>query len=231
MNDQAFLEWLDQHQQGLPSLQLSSVVEAAGGPHRCAVVCVNMLEGYCRLGPFSSPRLEALILPIVNFISQGYASGLRDFFFIGDSHQKDSPEFKAFPPHCVKNSEETKLISELEHLPFASIFKRIDKRSVSSTVETSLFTFLQGDQYRAIFCIGSCTDLCLFHLATDLRFLANSSGLPWQIIVPTNLVATYDLSLQAAHPLKMLPHPGDLLHKIFLYQLELNGIDLISSLK
>ncbi len=230
MTNHDFWPWLETHKKKRTETALSELIESAGGPQRCAVVVVDLLEGFCHTGPLASPRVAALIPPTVEFLTRCHDLGIRDFLFPCDAHQADSPEFGSFPPHCITGTEESKIVSSLQDLPFSALFERFDKRSVSSLIETGLATRLQGDRFQKIICIGDCTDLCLYHLACGLRFLANSSGLRWEILVPENLVATYDLPVSVAVEIGSLPHPGDLLHDMFLYHLELNGITVISSL-
>ncbi len=230
MRDEAFWSWLEAHSGRRAARPLADLVGEAGGPQCCAVVGVDLIEGFCRKGPLAGPRVEALIGPTVDFLTRCHEIGIRDFLFPCDAHQPDSPEFASFPPHCIVGTAESDLVSELSALPFAHTFERFDKRSVSSLTETNLAMRLQGDQIQKIICIGDCTDLCLYHLATGLKYLANSSGLPWEIVVPANLVATYDLPVEAALAIGALPHPGDLLHELFLYHLQLNGVSVVASL-
>lgn len=230
MRDAQFFEWLETRSAQRSPLDLRTLIQEAGGPSRCAVLVVDLVEGFCREGPLASPRVESLIAPTVEFLTACHAEGIETFLFPCDAHQDDSPEFQAFPPHCLAETEQSELVAELKALPFANLFERLDKRSVSSLVETGLATRLQGDQFQTLICLGDCTDLCLYHLATGLRFLANSDGLTWEVVVPANLVATYDLPVPLAQEIGAMPHPGDLLHDIFLYHLELNGIRVPSAL-
>ncbi len=230
MKDSQFWTWLSQHSQSRPSISLSDMIAGAGGPSRCAVVVVDLLEGFCHTGALASPRVAELVPRTVEFLHRCHQSGIRDFLFPCDAHQSDSPEFGAFPPHCIAGTVESEIVGQLRELPFSELFERVDKRSVSSLIETGLATRLQGDQFQKIFCLGDCTDLCLYHLACGLRFLANSSGLRWDIVVPADLVATYDLPVETALEIGAMPHPGDLLHEVFLYHLELNGITVVSTL-
>lgn len=230
MRDAEFFGWLEARPDSRPRPELKALIQAAGGAHRCAVVCVDLVEGFCHQGALSSPRIKELIQPTCEFLTRCHRAGIETFLFPCDAHQDDSPEFNAFPVHCLKNTAESQLVPELLALPFAHLFERLDKRSVSSLVETGLATRLQGDQFQTIFCLGDCTDLCLYHLATGLRYLANSEGLGWNIIVPADLVATYDLPLQVAQEIAALPHPGDLLHNIFLYHLELNAVTVATTI-
>ena len=230
MKDSNFWPWLEKHIQTRPAVALEEMISAAGGPERCAVVVVDLVEGFCHTGPLASPRVGALVPGTVDFLTRCHQAGIRDFLFPCDAHQNDSPEFGAFPPHCIAGTVESQLVEPLRALEFADLFERFDKRSVSSLIETGIATRLQGDRFEKIFCLGDCTDLCLYHLACGLRYLANSSGLRWDIVVPADLVATYDLSVETALEIQALPHPGDLLHDIFLYHLELNGITVVRSL-
>lgn len=230
MSHEPFWNWLENHTAQRRPLPLAELIDSAGGPTGCAVVAVDLVEGFCRTGPLHSPRIDALIPPTIDLLRRCHQAGVRNFLFPCDAHQKDSPEFAAFPPHCVAGTEESQIVSDLLALPFADLFERLDKRSVSSTIETNLKMRLQGEKFQKIICVGDCTDLCLYHLATALRFLANSSGLPWEIVVPADLVATYDVPVETALGLGILPHPGDLLHDFFLYHLELNGVRVVSSL-
>lgn len=230
MKDSQFWSWLSRHSRSRPFASLAEMIVEAGGPDRCAVVVVDLVEGFCRTGALASPRVANLVPPTVDFLRRCHQAGIRDFLFPCDAHQSDSPEFGAFPPHCIAGTVESEMVEQLRELPFSGLFERFDKRSVSSLIDTGLATRLQGDQFQKIFCLGDCTDLCLYHLACGLRFLANSSGLRWDIVVPADLVATYDLPVETALEIGAMPHPGDLLHEVFLYHLELNGITVVSTL-
>ena len=225
-----FGTWLENRDETRPSVSLSELVQESGGGDRCAVLTVDLIRGFCDEGALVSSRISKLVEPTCAFLRNCFEAQLRTFLFPCDAHQVDSPEFQSFPVHCVKGTKESELVSPLLSLPFSDSFERFDKRSVSSIVETSLASRLMGDKFRTLICLGDCTDLCLYHLATGLRFLANSEGLPWRILVPANLVATYDVSIADAEKLGILPHPGDLLHSLFLYHLELNGVEVVSSI-
>jgi hypothetical protein len=48
--------------------------------------------------------------------------------------------------------------------------------------------------------------------------------------VPANCVQTFDMPVETAEAIGAMPHDGDLLHRIFLYQMALNGVEVVSSL-
>jgi hypothetical protein len=48
--------------------------------------------------------------------------------------------------------------------------------------------------------------------------------------VPENCVDTYDLPVEAARELGVAPHDGDLLHKVFLYHMALNAVEVVKEI-
>jgi hypothetical protein len=101
-----FLEYLVEWEEGLAARDLEAIVAEAGGPQHVALVCVDLLEGFTREGPLSHPRVAALIAPIVRTVERAHKLGVRDFVFLQDAHPADSPEFGAYPPHCVEGTRE-----------------------------------------------------------------------------------------------------------------------------
>ena len=53
---------------------------------------------------------------------------------------------------------------------------------------------------------------------------------PHPVIVPANCVDTYDISLELAEEEDIPAHPADLMHAVFLYNMERNGIKVVSSI-
>ena len=79
--------------------------------------------------------------------------------------------------------------------------------------------------------VGDCTDICVYLAAMYLRLRANVLGLRHvRVIVPADCVQTYDMSIATAEELGALPHDGDLLHRVFLYHMALNGIQVVAHL-
>src|SRR5437763_1256823 len=97
-----FLEWLEQWLARLPDTDLrSEVIQPAGGPAHVAVMCVDLLIGFCSEGPLSSPRVHSLIPRIVDLFARTHQAGVRDFVLTQDSHPPDALEFREFGPHCI----------------------------------------------------------------------------------------------------------------------------------
>lgn len=228
-NDEAFLDWLHQWEKGLPSLDLE---EAISDPSQVALVSEDMVKGFCAEGPLASERVAAIVPAVVRAFERTYDLGVRHFLLLQDTHDPDAVEFSAYPPHCIAGSEESETIGELRDLPFADRFTVIPKNSISSNVGTDLSTWLdRHSEVTTFIVVGDCTDICVYHGAAYLRVRANVLEQEnARVIVPANCVQTYDMSVEVADELGAMPHPGDLLHRVFLYQMALNGIEVVASL-
>ncbi|MGI5842857.1 MAG: isochorismatase family cysteine hydrolase [Candidatus Xenobium sp.] len=226
-----FLEYLEELPSTWPECSWSSLLEESGGPQGVAVLGVDLVEGFCRQGALSSPRVGEIVPTVVRILSQAYQAGVRHFLFPCDQHSPDSLEFDAYPPHCLAGTTEAELVEEIRALPFAAGFQVVPKASVSSFVATDLQERLLAlPELRTLVVLGDVTDLCLYQLALTARFLANARDLPWQVVVPANAVATYDLDVPTARSLGVMPHDGDLLQALFLYHLQLNGVRIVRDL-
>jgi len=222
-----FLDWLYAWEAGLPSIDLETVV---ADPTRVALVVQDLLKGFCNQGPLSSPRSASIVPAVVQLFQRAYNLGIRHFILLEDNHDPDAIEFSAFPPHCVAGTVESETIDELRDLPFSNLFIAMPKNSISSSVGTDLEPWLKAHPEVTTFIItGVCTDICIYHVAMALRVRANVLGQrETRIIVPANCVQTYDMAVEKALELGALPHDGDLLHRIFLYHMALNDIQVVS---
>ena len=50
-------------------------------------------------------------------------------------------------------------------------------------------------------------------------------------IVPANCSQTFDTPLALARQIGAVPHDGDLLHLIFLYSMQMNGIEAVRAIR
>ena len=78
--------------------------------------------------------------------------------------------------------------------------------------------------------VGDCTDLCIYQLGMFLRLDANDRMLKRRVVAPANAIDTYDMPVEVARQIGAIPHPGDLLHVLFLYHMALNGIEVVREL-
>jgi nicotinamidase-related amidase len=226
-----FVQYLKEWEESLPSIALEEVIEKAGGPERVAVITVDMIEGFCRSGPLSSPRVEALIAPVVRLLEKAHGLGVSHLALTQDAHEETSREFGAFPAHCVAGTPEADTVREIRELPFFGRMKVFPKRSISSHLATGLEEWLTGADPRAVVVLGDCTDLCTYQLTMFARLLANARGHGWEVILPIDCVDTYDLPVETAAKIGAMPHPADFFNAAFTYHMALNGIRVARELR
>jgi len=228
-HEKSFLEWLGRWEADLPPAALESVV---ADPGRTAVVSVDLVKGFCSEGPLASPRVAGIVPKVVDLFRRAYDLGVHHFLLTQDTHDPDAVEFEAFPPHCVAGTSESETIDELNALPFAHLFTVLPKKSISSSIGTALGTWLENHpQVNTFIVVGDCTDLCVYQAAMYLRLRANVLGQrDVRVVVPADCVQTYDMPVETAGELGALPHDGDLLHRLFLYHMALNGIEVVARL-
>lgn len=217
-----YLNYLEGWLASLPSYK----VEA---PEKTALMVVDITNGFCNEGALASPRVKAIVAPIVNLLKNAWANKVRDFFLINDNHDPDAVEFSAFPPHCVRGTVESQPVQEMIDLEFFGNMRLFEKNTISSTQETDLLEVLHARPELTNFIIvGDCTDLCVYQLAMSLRNDANARGVrEISIVVPEDCVATYDMPVETAEQIGAAPHPGDLFHAVFLHHMALSGIEVV----
>ena len=228
VRSQDFLNFLDTWQAGLPGLALA---DALAEPTRAAIIAVDVIEGFCTTGPLASPRVGAMVDPIVGLFEAAWEHGLRNILLIQDTHEPDAVEFEAWPAHCVRGTAEAEPVAAIKALPFYADLQQMPKNSISAGLNTGLEAWLSAHpQVDTLIVTGDCTDLCTYQLSMHLRLTANARQLARRVIVPADCVETYDRSVATAVAQGGLPHDADLLHAVFLYHMALNGVEVVKDL-
>lgn len=224
-----FLRYLTEWEAGRPTVDLAGVVR---DPGRTAVIAVDVINGFCHAGPLASPRVRAIIPPIVRLFERAHAAGVAHLILTQDTHVPDAVEFGQYPPHCVRGTAEAETVPELQALPFFAEMKLFAKNSISSTIGTGFSHWLKEHPAVDTFItVGDCTDLCTYQLAMALRLRANAQQQTARVILPVECVDTYDLPVDTARQIGAVPHAGDLLHLIFLYSMHLNGVEVVRAIR
>jgi nicotinamidase-related amidase len=214
------------------ALQPQPLAELATDPATIGIFSADMIVGFCDTGNLASPRIDALTGPVVDLFTRAHVLGVRDFVLLQDTHHPNTPEFGAWPVHCVAGTEESETIPELKALPFSDRFTVIPKNALGPGYGTTFDAWLDAHpQITTAIVVGDCTDLCTYNLAMHLRMRANALNIPGvEVIVPVNAVNTYDLPPEQASVIGAFAHPGDFFHQTFLYHMALNGIRVVRQL-
>jgi len=144
------------------------------------ILVVDMLKGFLEKGNlFCGDEARKIIPHVVDLLKSARRGKI---FFICDNHDKNDREFKMFPPHCIKGTEESKVIDEL------SSFKGeiIPKTRYSGFFNTSLEKRLLETKPDKVIVVGVCTDICVLYTVADLR------SRDYKVEVPKKCVASFD---------------------------------------
>ncbi len=224
-----FLAYLQEWYDALGELPLRDLV--VGEPERVALVSIDVINGFCKSGSLASERVGRIAGPVAELFQRAYDLGVRNFALTQDTHDPNTPEFQAYPPHCVRGSAESEAVEELKALPFFSEIAVFPKNSISSHIGTGLGAWLaERPQLDRFVVVGDCTDLCVYQAAMHLRLEANANNLARRVVIPADAVDTFDTPVSVARELGIKAHDGDLHHVLFLHHMAMNGIEVVRRL-
>ncbi len=224
-----FLPFLQNWVESLPALEAESIFTA---PEKTAIISVDVINGFCKFGALASPRVATIIQPIVHLFEQAWGAGCHNILLTQDTHEPDAVEFGAFPPHCVRGTEEAETVTEIKALPFFDQLTVLEKNSIDSGLDTGMDAWIAArPDLNTFIVVGDCTDLCTYQLAMHLRLFANATQKTWRVIVPENCADTYDTPLAVAQEIGAYAHPADFFHHTFLYHMALNGIEVVKAIR
>ena len=148
------------------------------------VLIVDMLIGFLEEGYplYCGDHAREIIPNVLALLERESFAGSR-IIFICDDHAPDDLEFKMFPPHCVRGTEEAKVIPELE----AYAREVIPKQRYSGFFGTDLDERIKAVNPDKIIVSGVCTDICVMHTVADAR------NRDYNVEVPTDCVASFNL--------------------------------------
>lgn len=186
---------------------------------KTALIVIDMVNGFAKTGNLYSDRVENIIPTVVD-ITKKFKNYTK--LFIADTHDEKSVEFEAYLPHCV--GDEAKVIEELKAL-YDENSKEIPKNSTNGFLAPMFqeWFYKNKDSYNQYVLIGDCTDICVLQFALSLKAYFNEYNQPSRIIIPLDAVETYHLDLNN--------HDGDLMNLFALYNMELNGIELVKTIE
>ncbi|NCC55711.1 MAG: cysteine hydrolase [Erysipelotrichia bacterium] len=155
--------------------------------HQPLVFVVDMINGFVKDGALSDRDILKIVPDIKALLNKVHPS-----IFICDAHDLNAREFKSFPLHCIKNTEESRVIDEL--LPYAKNI--MYKNSTNAFVNEEIQTFIKEQlfAYRDIVITGCCSDICILQFALCLNTYLNENEMhDKRIIVPINMIETYHI--------------------------------------
>lgn len=183
-----------------------------------AIVIIDMVNGFAREGALRSPRVEGLIPEIAGLLKACDELQVAKLAF-ADCHTKASPEFDAYPVHCMAGTSEGEIVDELKEIGGYTL---IPKNSTNGFLEEEFQKWLKENEHINTFIVtGDCTDICIQQFAITLKTWFNMQDKKARVIIPVNAVETYDFGL----------HNGDLMNVSALYNMMINGIEVVKGVK
>lgn len=148
------------------------------------VLVIDMVKGFLEPGHNLYCGDESRqIIPRVRRLLERERSAGSEIIFLCDHHDPDDLEFRMFPVHCVKGTEEPPVIPELEDL--VSEFNMIPKNRYSGFFNTDLAQRLERLKPEKVIICGVCTDICVLHTSADAR------NRDYPVEVPADCVASF----------------------------------------
>jgi nicotinamidase-related amidase len=224
-----FLAYLEEWYNALAPLPLAEII--ARQPEGVALISIDVINGFCKSGPLASERVGRIAQPVAELLGRAYDLGVRHFALTQDTHDPATPEFQVYPPHCVRGTAESEAVEELKALPFFDDIAIFPKNSISSHLGTGLGAWLhERPQLDRFVVVGDCTDLCTYQAAMQLRLEANAMNLARRVIVPADVVDTFDTPVHVARDLGIRAHDANLHHALFLHHMAMNGVEVVQKL-
>ena len=224
-----FLDFLETWLENRPTITLD---EAIPEPEQSAIITADVINAFLYEGPLSSPRVAQIDEPITDLMEAAWDQGMRDILLVQEGHKEDSLEFDAFGEHAVRGTRQAAAIDMIQNLPFYDQIETVYKDSIHPALNNGFDDWVDSRKHLNTFiAVGDVTDLCVYHLATYLRFRANAYHQERRVIVPANCVQTWHLSVEDAEDVPAMPHHGDMLHATFLYHMALNGVEVVKEIE
>ncbi|HFL2426459.1 TPA: isochorismatase family cysteine hydrolase [Clostridioides difficile] len=182
---------------------------------KTALFIIDVNNGFARQGALYSPRVESLIKPIEMFTKK-ISNKLNRVIAFTDSHTSKSIELLSYPVHCLENDVESELVDELKSIENLQILPK------NSTNGFFALENLDFDNIDNIIIVGDCTDICIYQFAITLKSYFNQHNIEKNIVVPMNLVDTYDISNV---------HPAEILNLVFFNSMIQNGVNVLKEIR
>lgn len=189
-------------------------------PRDTAVVNVDINNGFCKYGKMYSPRVEGII-PYAVYINEIF----RQFekVFLLDKHTPDSVEFKTFAGiHCLEDSPESEPVVELAaYINGNATICR--KNSTNGFLCEDYSRWLASHPNITNFIIiGDVLDICVMQYALTQKKYCDEHNINARVILVVKGTDTYHWEGNN--------HNADLMNLFTLYNLKLNGIEIVDDI-
>ncbi|MDF2879625.1 MAG: isochorismatase [Clostridiaceae bacterium] len=183
------------------------------------IVVVDMVNGFAKKGALYSKRVEGIIPNIEQVLKKfkGYQK-----IFICEAHTEESREFNYYPEHCLVGTEESEIVEEFKpYIDEKSIIIKKNSTNGFLSKEYAEF-FMNNSQYTNVIIMGDCTDICILQYALTQMAFYHEWNIPGGVYLPIKCTETYET--------EEINHNADLMNVFALYNMQLNGVQLIKDI-
>lgn len=181
------------------------------------LVVVDMVNGFVNFGALADSKINKITPNIIKLIESAKKNNMEIVAF-RDCHSENDIEFKTYPVHCLKGSEESELIPELK--PYEKDMILIDKNTTNGFNTTKFQKLLLENNYENIYVVGCCTDICVKDFVTSyMNYLKNLNG-----YVKTNIHVISD----ACYTFDSLYHNAEQMHNSAIEYMKNIGANLVN---
>lgn len=178
------------------------------------VFIIDMVNGFAhKNGSMFDAKIKEVIAPINKLVKSAIKNNINIIAF-NDNHSEHSPEFNYYPVHCLEDSFESQLVSELNYKEI----KIIKKNSYNAFYA---FDFKPNLLWDNVVIVGCCTDICIYQFALSCKAWFNQHSKDINVFVPKKMVNTFDNE----------NHPYELINNLALNSMIDNGIRVIEDIE
>ena len=182
------------------------------------LVIVDMVNGFVREGNLHDFYINHITKQIKSLTEEFIRKGNHIVAF-KDCHQLGDIEFETYPVHCLEGTSESELIPELK--PLESNMVMIPKNTTNgfNTKQFQEFYMKHYKEIENIVVVGCCTDICVTDFTTSLVHFQQENGIEVPIIVPIDMVETFDSEV----------HPREVYNELGFEKMRKAGVTLVSN--
>ena len=163
---------------------------------KSVLIIVDMINGFTDSGPLKSEFIKNISQHIRDMCNR-----FSDIIAINDNHFEDDCEFSIYPKHCLYGSYESQICKELSDIKFTHILNKNCTNGFFSNGFLHVFKKYLDDNFDFIV-VGCCVDICVLEFCLTFKGYLNSINKDLNIIVPVNLVETYEGRNHSRHEVK-----------------------------
>lgn len=153
------------------------------------LLIVDVIKGFLEKGNMSFTDGIDVVSPIEELVKEFIKNDDMIVTF-RDEHEKDSLEFKSYPVHCVKGSEEVDLVDQLA--PYSDHYIDIAKNSTNGVNTKQFQKILSENKFSEVVVVGVCSDICVLQSVLSLVTQFYQNDIDTKVTVIKDAVETFD---------------------------------------